>query len=137
VPLILQSSFETAESHRDDGVFIMNLRLQRLLLKLGEIKKSSPPTRHEVSQASSIDIGTMTRIFSIPQTRLRLEESEKLVAYLFSQFRPLIVPEVTDEQLWNQLRFELFDFDPAQAKKAESACLYNPDGKYNLKDIGS
>jgi len=77
----------------------------------------------------------MTRVFSIPHTRLQLEESEKLIAYLFAQFRPLIVPEVTDEQLWNQLRFELFDFD--QPRKADCICAYKPDGKYNLKDIGS
>ena len=104
-------------------------------MKLGELRKSPPPTRHEVSAAAAIDIATMTRVFSLPQTKLRLEESEKLLAYLFSQFRPLIVAEISDEQLWNQLRFELFDFE--QIKKGETSCAYRPDGRYTLKDIGS
>lgn len=115
----------------------MNLRLQRLLLKLGEIKKTAAPTRHDVSQGSAIDIATMTRVFSIPQTKLRLDESEKLLRYLFKEFRPLIVPEVSDEQLWNQLRFELFDFDHEAGKKTDPTCPFRPDGRYTLKDLGS
>jgi hypothetical protein len=115
----------------------MNLRLQRLLIKLGELKKCSPPTRHEVSAGSGIELATMTRVFSMPQTRLRLDETEKLVAYLFHQFRPLISTETSDEQLWNQLRFELVEFEFDKSRAGDSACAYSPDGKFRLKDIAS
>lgn len=113
----------------------MNLRLQRLLLKLGELRRGSPPSRHEVSTGSGIDLVTMTKIFSLPQTRLRLQDTEKLVGYLFREFRPLLSEEVPDDQLWNHLRFELFDFDGEAARKPDAACAYNPEGKYTLKDL--
>ena len=115
----------------------MNLRLQKLLARLGELKKASPPTRHEVSQGSGIDLPTMTRVFSMPQTRLRLEETEKLVAYLFREFRPYIAAAISDEQLSNQLRFDLVEFESDKSKAADPACAYSPDGKYRLKDISS
>ncbi len=115
----------------------MNLRLQKLLCRLGELKKSPSPTRHEVSQGSGIDLQTMTRVFSMPQTRLRLEETEKLVHFLWKEFRPYISPSITDDQLSNQLRFELFEFEPDKSKLNEPSCVYSPDGKYGLKDIAS
>jgi len=113
----------------------MNLRLQQILTRLSHFKKTPPPGRHEVSRGAGIDIHTVTRLFSIPQTRLSIREFEGLVQYLFKEFRPFIAAEVKDGQLINQLRFELLEFPHDTNSDSTPACPFSSDGKYSLKDL--
>jgi len=114
----------------------MHLRLPHLLRRLGEMKRLPPPTRAEVSRGCGIDLPTITRVFATPYTKLSISDLERIVGWLFSEFRPFIAPEVSDEQLMNHLRFELVDFQHEGPTGEQEACCYTPGGRYNLKDIG-
>ena len=113
----------------------MNLRLQQILTRLSHFKKGAAPTRHEVSRGSGININTVTKIFSLPHTRLSITEFEQLVGYLFKEFRPFIEATTSDEQIINQLRFELLEFQDCAKTSTSNACPLPTDGKFSLRDL--
>ncbi|NDC39742.1 MAG: hypothetical protein EBZ48_17170 [Proteobacteria bacterium] len=113
----------------------MNVRLQQILTRLSHFKKGTAPTRHEVSRGSGIELTTVTRIFSLPHTRLSLTEFEQLVQYLFKEFRPFIEDSTTDEQILNQLRFELLEFQDCAKTSGSKSCPLPNGGKFTLHDL--
>ena len=113
----------------------MNLRLQQILTRLSHFKKGAAPSRHEVSRGSGIDINTVTRLFSLPHTRLSITEFEQLVSYLFKEFRPLIAESTTDEQIINQLRFEMLEFQDCAKTSSANTCPLPAAGKFSLHDL--
>lgn len=113
----------------------MNLRLQQILTRLSHFKKGAAPTRHEVSRGSGIEIATVTRIFSLPHTRLSITEFEQLVNYLFREFRPFIAEPTSDEQILNQLRFELLEFQDCAKTSSTNTCPLPSGGKFSIHDL--
>lgn len=114
----------------------MKLKLVRLLSRLGELKRADPPSRHEVAAGAGIALATVTKIFSIPHTRISGRECEGLTSYLFSQFRPHVHAAVSDSELLNRLRFELIEFEGERDHTAGSdSCPFSPDGVVSLEEL--
>lgn len=113
----------------------MKLKITQILTRLGELKRSAPPSRSEVASATGISLQTVTKLFSIPHTRLSSREMQLLTKYLFEQFRPHVSTEVSDTELLNRLRFELIEFEGGGSGASTAACPYSADGKLALSDI--
>ena len=86
-------------------------------------------------RGSGIEITTVTRIFSLPHTRLSITEFEQLVNYLFREFRPFIAEPTSDEQIRNQLRFELLEFQDCAKTSSTNTCPLPSGGKFSIHDL--
>ena len=114
----------------------MRLKFNYLLAKLGEFKKREVPGVDELCQRTGLPVLTMVKLCSGSAVKLNKNEFESLISYLFSEMRPVMHENITDQQLLNHLRFELIEFSETVTNEP-AICSFKSGGKYTLDDITS